>query len=149
MNKKIDKKIIGRNEVVDLPQLELFELRAKVDTGAYTSAIHYHHAEVVEKGGNKTLHFTLLDPSHPEYNDRSFFFEQFKTKVIKNSFGQSEERYIIKTIIRLFGKDIETELSLSNRGKLKFPILLGRKLLNKHFIVDTSKKNLSLKNIKK
>ena len=143
------KEIIGRNEIVDLPVLELYGLRAKVDTGAYTSAIHYHHAEVVNWEGKKMLHFTLLDPSHPEYNDKSFYFEKYKTKIIKNSFGQSEERYIIKSVIRLFGKDIETEFSLSDRGSLKFPILLGRKLLNKHFIVDTSKKNLSLKKTEK
>lgn len=143
------KKIIGRNEIVDLPKLELYGLRAKVDTGAYTSAIHYHHAEVVDWEGKEMLHFTLLDPSHPEYNDKSFYFDKFKTKIIKNSFGQSEERYIIRAVIRLFGNDIETEFSLSDRGSLKFPILLGRKLLNKHFIVDTSKKNLSLKSTEK
>ena len=145
----MEKKIIGRNEIVDLPKMNLFQLRAKVDTGAYTSAIHYHHAEIVEKEGKQVLHFTLLDPSHPEYNDKSFYFEHFKTKHIKNSFGQSEERFIIEATIRLFGENIKTEFSLSNRGKLKFPILLGRKLLNRHFIVDTSKKNLSLKSKKK
>ncbi|QSE99110.1 ATP-dependent zinc protease family protein [Fulvivirga lutea] len=143
------KEIIGRNEIVDLPEMELFQLRAKVDTGAYTSAIHYHHAEVIKKDGEDVLHFTLLDPSHEEYNDKSFYFKQFKTKKIKNSFGQSEERYIIQATIRIFDKDIQTEFSLSDRGNLKFPLLLGRKLLNKHFIVDTSKKNLSLKSNKK
>ncbi|MEQ8927640.1 MAG: RimK/LysX family protein [Fulvivirga sp.] len=143
------KDIIGRNEVVDLPEMELFQLRAKIDTGAYTSAIHYHHAEVIKKDGEETLHFTLLDPSHAEYNDKDFYFKKFKTKKIKNSFGQSEERYIIEATIRIFDKNILTEFSLSDRGNLKFPLLLGRKLLNKHFIVDTSKKNLSLKSSKK
>ncbi len=145
----MEKHLIGRNEIVDLPQLDLFGLNAKVDTGAYTSAIHYHNADVIEKNGKEVLHFTLLDPSHPEYNDKSFYFEEFKTKQIKNSFGQTEERYIIKTNIRLFDIDIETEFSLSDRGNLKFPVLLGRKLLNKYFIVDTSKKKLSLKSKKK
>ena len=143
MTKLKDKLIIGRQEIVDLPKMELFGLRAKVDTGAYTSAIHYHHAEIVEHNGVKRLHFKLLDPSHPDYNDRSLYFENFNTKIIKNSFGQSEERYIITTVIRLHGLDIETEFSLSNRDKLKFPLLLGRKLLNKGFLIDTSKKYLS------
>lgn len=144
----MEKKLIGRNEIVDLPDLDLFGLRAKVDTGAFTSAIHYHHAEIIKKDGENILHFTLLDPSHPEYNDKSFYFRDYKTKHIKNSFGQSEERYIIKSKIRIYGEDFVTEFSLSDRGNLKFPILLGRKLLNKHFIVDTSKKNLSIKNKK-
>ncbi len=139
------KKIIGRSDVIDLPQLELFNLSAKIDTGANTSAIHYHHAEVISQGGKKTLHFTLLDPTHPEYNDRSFYFSKFDKREIKNSFGQSEVRFIIETEVTLFGKNYLTEFSLSNRGNLKFPILLGRKLLRKNFVVDVSKKNLSFK----
>ncbi|MDX1627718.1 MAG: RimK/LysX family protein [Fulvivirga sp.] len=142
MKKKKIKPVIGRSDKVDLPELELFELDAKIDTGAYTSAIHYHHAEIVEKDGNRVLHFTLLDPKHPNYNDKSFYFKDYKERVIKNSFGDSEKRYIIKTNIRLFDKDYPTELSLSNRGNLKFPILLGRKLLH-NFIVDVAKHNLS------
>ncbi len=142
---KTKKQIIGRFDVVDLPKMDLFGLDAKVDTGAFTSAIHYHHAEVIVKDGKKVLHFTLLDPTHPEYNDKDFYFDTFTTREIKNSFGQSEERYIIETDITLFGKNYVTEFSLSDRGSLKFPILLGRKLLQKDFVVDVSKTNLSYK----
>lgn len=140
-----EKFVIGRSDRIDLPDLELFDLDAKTDTGAYTSAIHYHHAEVIMKDGKKVLHFTLLDPQHPNYNDRSFYFEKYTERNIKNSFGQSEKRYIIKTTIRLFGEDFISEFSLSNRGNLKFPLLLGRKLLRKKFLVDVSKRNLSYK----
>jgi hypothetical protein len=142
---KPNKSVIGRSDYIDLPAMGLFQLKAKVDTGAYTSAIHYHHAEVVEKDGKEVLHFTLLDPTHPEYNDKSFYFADFETREIKNSFGQSEERFIINAKIVILGKKYLTEFSLSNRGNLKFPILLGRKLLRKNFIVDVSKKNISLK----
>lgn len=143
--KSKDKIIIGRFDVIDLPLLDLFQLNAKVDTGAYTSAIHYHHAEIINKDGVQVLHFTLLDPTHPEYNDKSFYFSKFRKRVIKNSFGQREERFVIETDIEIFGKVFTTEFSLSNRGNLKFPILLGRKLLNKGFIVDVSRTNLSFK----
>lgn len=144
------KDVIGRSDKVDLPELDLYELDAKIDTGAYTSAIHYHHAEVIYRNGVRTLHFTLLDPKHPNYNDKSFYFEEFTERSIKNSFGDSEERFIINTTITLFGKNYKTEFSLSDRGNLKFPILLGRKLLRKGLIVDVSKHNLSfdLKNKK-
>lgn len=137
--------LIGRNDKIDLPKLDLYELDAKVDTGAYTSAIHYHHAEVIMRNGQRTLHFTLLDPQHPDYNDKSFYFEEFEERHIKNSFGQSEKRFIIRTVITLFGKDFLTEFSLSDRGNLKFPILLGRKLLQKGFVVDVAKTKLSYK----
>lgn len=143
------KRKIGRSEIVDLPGLGIAGIRAKTDTGAYTSAIHYHHAKVIEKAGQNILQFCVLDPSHPEYNEKVFSFKKYRTKRIKNSFGEVEERYIIETKIRLFGEDYITQFSLSNRGKQKFPILLGRKLLNKNFVVDTSKKNLSIKYLKK
>ncbi len=144
-----EKFIIGRSDKIDLPDLDLYDLDAKVDTGAYTSAIHYHHAEEVNRGGEVMLHFTLLDPTHPDYNDKSFYFKEFERREIKNSFGESEERYIITTHIEIFGERFSTEFSLSDRGNLKFPILLGRKLLAEHFIVDVARRDLSYRKKKK
>jgi hypothetical protein len=140
-----EKVIIGRSDRIDFPDLHMSNVEAKIDTGAFTSAIHYHRAEEVEKNGKKYLHFTLLDPAHPEFNGKNFYLKNYKKRTIKNSFGESEERFIITTKIILFDKSFEAEFSLSNRGNLKFPILLGRKLLEKEFIVDVSKKNLSFK----
>ena len=140
-----DKLIIGRSDKIDLPDLHLFNLDAKIDTGAYTSAIHYHHAEEIMYKGHKRLHFTLLDPSHPVYNDKSFYFDEYDRREIKNSFGESEERFVIRTHILIFDRSFEAEFSLSNRGNLKFPILLGRKLLSKGFVVDVSRRDLSYK----
>lgn len=140
-----EKLIIGRSDKIDLPKLQLFDLDAKIDTGANTSAIHFNYAEVVKREGKTMLHFTLLDPSHPNFNNKEFFVEEFEQRLIKNSFGDSEQRYIIITEIVLFEKTWKTEFSLSNRGNLKFPLLLGRKLLRKGFLVDVTKKNISFK----
>lgn len=142
----MDKKFtIGRSDKIDLPRLQLFEVDAKVDTGAFTSAIHYNFAEVVTRNGIKSLHFTLLDPSHPNFNNKEFFVEEFEQRLIKNSFGDSELRYVITTEILLFDKTWITEFTLSNRGNLKFPVLIGRKLLKKGFLVDVTRTNLSYK----
>jgi hypothetical protein len=140
-----EKFVIGRSDKIDLPKLQLFDLDAKIDTGANTSAIHYNYAEVVKRDGKTKLHFTLLDPSHPNFNNKEFFVEEFEQRLIKNSFGDSEQRYVITTEIVLFDKTWKTEFSLSNRGNLKFPILIGRKLLRKAFLVDVTKRNLSFK----
>lgn len=140
-----EKYVIGRSDKIDLPVLQLIDIDAKVDTGAFTSAIHYHYAEVVKREGKELLHFTLLDPDHPRFNEKEFFVEDFEQRLIKNSFGDSELRYIIQTEVVIFGNRWKTEFSLSNRGNLKFPILLGRKLLKKGFYVDVTKSNLSFK----
>lgn len=137
--------VIGRNEIIDLPSLQLFQVEAKIDTGANTSAIHYSRAEVIERGGKRVLHFNLLDPTHPQFNDKDFYAENFQQREVKNSFGDSEMRYIITTDVKIFDKIWTTELSLSNRGNLKFPILLGRRLLRQGFIVDVTKTKVSFK----
>lgn len=136
---------IGRSDKIDLPDMQLFAVAAKVDTGAYTSALHCHHVEVREQDGVKVLSFKLLDPSHPEYEDKEYLFRDFEEKSIKSSSGYAERRYIIRTTTQLFGRTFDTEFSLADREQMKFPILLGRKFLRQHFVVDVGKKDLSFK----
>ncbi|MEX0999705.1 MAG: RimK/LysX family protein [Thermodesulfobacteriota bacterium] len=146
MKKKQEiKKIIGRKDKVDFPKMRLYDVDAKIDTGAFTSAIHCHNIKITEKDGQKYVSFYLLDPTHPDYNEKRFRVPLHAKKRIKNSFGKSEERCIIKTLITLFGEKFEIELSLSDRSKMEYPVLLGRKLLKKGFVVDVSKSNLSYK----
>ncbi|MCW3103330.1 MAG: ribosomal protein modification protein RimK [Bacteroidetes bacterium] len=129
-----EKQLIGRREVIAFPELGLFEITAKVDTGAYTTALHCH--DIYEKDG--TLHFKLLDPSHPDYNEQEQTFSEYTEKEIKNSFGEVEKRYIIKTIIKIGRKRIKSVISLTDRGNMRYPVLIGRKLLKNRFIVDVA-----------
>ena len=140
-----EKKTIGRKDKVDFPELGLQDIDIKIDTGAYTSAIHCHKIEFKEVDGKQFLTFTLLDPSHPQYDKKEFSTENYKEKRIKNSFGHSERRYIIKTNIRLFEKKYFITLSLSERGEMRFPVLIGRKFLMGKYVVDPSKYDLSHK----
>jgi hypothetical protein len=129
-----EKQIIGRRELIDFPELGLFGITAKVDTGAYTTALHCH--DIYEKDG--ILHFKLLDPSHPDYNEQEQKFSVYSQKEIKNSFGEIEKRFIIKTVIKIGRKRIKSVISLTDRGTMRYPVLMGRKFLNKRFIVDVS-----------
>ncbi|HTH56109.1 MAG TPA: RimK/LysX family protein [Cyclobacteriaceae bacterium] len=130
---------LGRSDRVDLPGLELENIHAKIDTGAYTCSLHCSTTEVV----NGKLRFVLLDEEHPEFTGRVYKFKKFDQREIKNSFGEAELRYVIKTKIKIFDHLIRAEFSLSNRGNLKFPVLLGRKILRKRFLIDVTKKDLS------
>jgi hypothetical protein len=130
--------VLGRADRVDLPKLGLFDVHAKVDTGAYNCSLHCSEVNVV----NNCLEFILLDPDHPEYTGSKFVFKKFKQKQIRNSFGESELRYVIKTQIKIFERLIRAEFSLSNRGNLKFPVLLGRKILRDRFVIDVTQKDL-------
>lgn len=117
----------------------------KIDTGAYTSAIHCQEIEVKQLEGKEFLVFTVLDPTHSQYGKGEFSTDEFSEKRIKNSFGGSEKRFVIESDIRLFGKIYGIELSLSKRGEMRFPILIGRRFLMGKFIVDPSKYDLSYK----
>jgi hypothetical protein len=134
-------KILGRYDRVDLPELGVKNIHAKIDTGAYTCSLHCHHAEVVDG----VLEFVLLDKEHPEFTGMKFTSRDFEKRSIKNSFGEIERRFVIRTSIRIFDEEIISEFSLSNRGSLKFPILIGRKILRDRYLIDVTKKLLSYK----
>ena len=148
MKKNTAKLLIGRKEKVDFPKLKLYGIDAKVDTGAYTSAIHCDSVRAVRRGGQRYVRFRLMDPSHPAYDGKEIRKPLAGRKKIKSSFGHTEYRYIIKTKIKLFGEEHDIELSLSDRTKMEHPILLGRKFIQKKYVVDVSRFNLSNKNKK-
>lgn len=131
--------MIGRREYVDFPELRLFSVEAKMDTGAYTSSIHCSDIALKKKDGKEILCFKLLDANHPEFAQHIHEFTEFYKKKIKNSFGEMEERYIIKTAIKLGKKTIRTTLSLSDRENMRYPVLIGRRMLKGKFIVDVNK----------
>ncbi len=133
-NKRKEKIIIGRREAIDFPELGLYGITAKIDTGAYTSALHCH--DIHEK--NNVLYFKLLDPSHTEYNKQEHTFTEYNQKEIKNSSGETEKRYVIKTVIQVGSKRVKALISLTDRGTMRYPVLIGRKLLRNRFIVDVS-----------
>ncbi len=133
--------LIGRREYVDFPLLDLFGLEAKIDTGAYTSSIHCENIRVKDISGIPSLYFTVvLNNSGAE--KKEFIFTEFTTKNIKNSFGEIEERYLIKTLLKIGNKNIRTTISLSNRGSMRYPVLIGRKPLKGKFLIDVKKVHL-------
>jgi hypothetical protein len=133
--------VLGRYDRVDLPGLGLKNIHAKVDTGAYRCSLHCQSAKVVDG----ILEFVLLDEEHPEFTGMKFTASTFHERDIKNSFGEVERRYVITTTIKIYNEEITAEFSLSNRGSLKFPILLGRKILQSRYLIDVKRKNLSYK----
>lgn len=132
MKTEKSKVLIGRREIVDFPELKLFGIEAKVDTGAYTTALHCH--DIREENG--VLYFKLLDPTHPDYSEKELSFRDYTQKEIKNSFGETEKRFIIKTVVKIGRKRIKSLISLTDRGTMRYPVLIGRKLLKNKFVVD-------------
>lgn len=144
--KIILKRTLGRYELIDLPELGIRDIKAKIDTGAYTSSIHCDQITIVRENGKTLLeaHFYSLD-SKKKKKETILHFDTFTRKRIKNSFGKSEMRYLVTKKIIMYGEEFWVDFSLSNRKNLKFPILLGRKFLKGRFLVDVAKSNLNRK----
>ena len=141
------KRTLGRRELIDLPAFGLVGVEAKVDTGAYTSALHCTdiHVETGAENG-PLLRVRLLDPGHPAFDGQPLTFAAFSLRDIRSSNGEVQERYVIRAVVQLFGENFETEFSLSNRSDMRYPVLLGRSLLRQgRFVVDVARRNLSAK----
>jgi hypothetical protein len=131
--------------MANLPDFGLYNVAVKIDTGAYTSSIHVKSCNEMILENKTVLAVVFLDESYPAYNQREFYFSSYRLKKVKSSTGQEQLRFFIKGNIEIGGRIIKTEFSLTQRQGMKYPILLGRKVLNKKFIVDTEFVNTSIK----
>lgn len=137
--------VIGTHDKIDLPELGIENLECKIDTGAFTSTIHCSKMKVVEVEGNSQLHFCVLDKWHPQFNDVVHVAMNFTEKKVKSSNGVSESRFVVQTKAVLFGNTYPITFTLSNRKKMRFPVLIGKKFIRNKFLVDVARKDLSFK----
>lgn len=138
--------IIGRSETLDFLDSSIHAVPSKTDTGAYRSAVHA--SDITVHDG--VLSFSLLG-GHPICGNMSTRIEttDFSSVWIANSFGQREERYEVKLRVKLGPKIFSARFTLADRSKKIYPILLGRKLLNHRFLVDSSKSSMDRTELKK
>lgn len=136
------KVIIGRSEVLDFVDYSLKGVPAKTDTGAYRSAIHA--TNIRHDATRGLLLFDLLG-GHPVCGAMHIPVEaDHFTKVwVANSFGHGEERYEVKLKVKVGPKVFIARFTLADRSKKIYPILIGRKLLNNRFLVDSAESSLN------
>ncbi len=146
MIKTVDKFIIGRKDRVSFPSFDLENVPVKIDSGAYSSSMHCSLIQFVTNVDTPFLEVIFLDADTPGYTGKIERFYEFKRKIVKSSNGVAQERFFIKGSISLFHQTHETLFSLTERTGLRIPVLLGRRLLNKRFLIDTSKTMCSYKN---
>lgn len=133
-------KVIGVFEKVNFPEFGIESIKAKIDSGAYTGALHCTKIKEVSENGSKLLHFSPFD-----YPDTEIITEKYKVNHVKSSNGKKEKRYFIKTLICVQGEIYPIQLSLADRSSMKIPVIIGRKFLRKNkFLVDANLSILSL-----
>jgi hypothetical protein len=132
---KVIKKTVGSFESVVFPEFNRYEVIAKIDTGAFTGALHCTKIREEETENGKILHFSPFD--HPEVE---ISLTEFAVNHVKSSNGKSESRYFIDTEIIFAGESYPIVLSLADRSEMRWPVLIGRKFLKQNnFLVDVTK----------
>lgn len=137
--KRSELPVIGWREWVGLPDLGIKTIKAKVDTGARSSALHAFKLQEFERDGVKWVRFHV----HPEQrkSDESVELEAMVLdfRSVRSSSGKAEIRPVIVTNIELFDNTWPVELTLASRDQMGFRMLLGREAFRGRFLVDAGK----------
>ncbi len=138
--------VIGRFEHVDIVG-KLEGAPAKIDTGAYRSAIHACDIHIVEKNNKEYLKFTI--GNHPSFNKkRTLMTRAFRTIEVLSSSGHTTTRYEVSFKIRLGYKIFQTSFTLADRTHHVFPILIGRKAIRSRFLVDVTRSGVNRRELR-
>ena len=128
--------VIGWREWLSLPDIGIEHIKVKVDTGARTSALHAFFVEPFIKHGKEWVRFGI----HPVQQNSSHVVEcEMPVKdrrVVSDSGGHREERYIIETTLQMGEYSWIAELTLTDRDSMRFRMLLGRTALEDRFLVN-------------
>lgn len=139
--------IIGWREWLALPDLHVDRIKAKVDTGARTSALHAEELEYVLRDGSTWVNFVV----HPEQHSRksrvvatALLLEE---REVRSSNGKEELRPVIETTVRLGALEWTIEVTLTRRDVMGFRMLLGRQAVRGHGLVDPGRSFLNGKTL--
>ena|SRR3990167_4916973 len=145
--KKLRKlKMIGWREWVMLPELGINNIKAKIDTGARTSALHAFALRPFKEGDKHRITFDI----HPLQNNLNVVVsctaDIIDKRWVSDSGGHREERYVIQTPVVIGDQIRPIEITLTERDSMLFRMLLGRSAIRKRFYVNPGKSFIRTKN---
>ncbi|MEM7675184.1 MAG: RimK/LysX family protein [Myxococcota bacterium] len=138
-----DRKVVGWREWVKLPDLGVESVKAKVDTGARSSALHALDINIKRQRGVEVVTFRV----HPLQDDAKTTIEcrakLLEYRRVKSSNGKTETRPVVLTHLALHGETWPVELTLTARDLMGFRMLLGRQAVRRRFVVDPGRSFLA------
>lgn len=133
-----DRVVVGWREWVSLPGAGLPWVKAKIDTGARSSAIHAWGVEEHEVDGESRVRFSVRPWQRSDEDVVEMELPVLDRREVRSSNGLSEERYAVALDVVLAGRAISTVMTLSNRDEMGFRLLIGREALAQGFLVDSA-----------
>ncbi len=135
--------LIGWREWVALPALAIPHIKAKVDTGARTSALHAVDLEPFSEAGQDKICFKINPYQHTDDDIITCVANVVDRRLVTDSGGHEEERYVIETPITIGAETWSIEITLTERDNMLFRMLLGRRALRKRFIINPARSFLT------
>jgi hypothetical protein len=137
-SKKPEKMLAGWREWISLPELGITNLKAKIDTGARTSALHAFRVDYYEEQGQPKVSFDIHPLQAQETPIITCVANVIDRRCVMDSGGHREERYVIKTPLVLGAHTWPIEITLTNRDDMRFRMLLGRTAIRRRLIIDSA-----------
>ncbi len=131
--------VVGWREWVALPQAGVEWVKAKIDTGARSSAIHAFDLESFDREGEEWVRFSLHPWQRSDEDHVELTLPVLDRREVRSSNGQVEQRYAVALDVTLAGRTITTVMTLSNRDEMGFRMLVGREALERGFLVDAAR----------
>lgn len=132
----------GWREWVSLPGAGVPWIKAKLDTGARTSAIHAFDVEEFTRDGEAWVRYSI-HPWQRSVEDAVITESRVvDRRHIRSSSGHAQERYVVHMDIALFERTVTAEVTLSSRDEMGFRLLIGRQALRGGFVVDPGRSYL-------
>lgn len=131
--------VIGWREKIALPELGIPEIKAKIDTGARSSALHAFDVETFEQNGKMMVRFKVHPYQRDTHHTLTAEAVLLDQRQVRNSGGHAQWRPVIQTMVELDGERWSIELTLTNRDVMGFRMLLGRQAVRQRFLVDAGR----------
>jgi len=133
--------IVGWREWVSLPGIGVPWLKAKLDTGARSSALHA--IDIEEVAGGERVRFTVHPLQRSKRDDVTVECPVHDRRTVRSSSGHTEVRYVVLLEVEVGGRRVIAETTLSNRDQMGFRMLVGREALKQGFLVNPKKSFLA------
>ena len=131
--------LAGWREWVQLPDVGVPWIKAKLDTGAQTSSIHAYDVEAFDRDGTAWVKFRIRPWQRSDADEVEVERPVHDVRRVRSSSGHVQERFVVLMPLVLVGFEVTAEVTLSNRDAMGFRMLIGREALSRGFVVDSAR----------